>query len=30
MEKFVSHAFQNLLRLLFESDIINQNYARLH
>ena len=25
MEKFVLHAFQNPLRLLFESDITNQN-----
>ena len=30
MEKFVLHAFQNPLRLLFESDITNQNYPRLH
>ena len=30
MEKFVLHAFQNPLRLLFEFDITNQNYPRLH
>ena len=30
MEKFMSHAFQNLLRLLFESELKNQNYPRLH
>ena len=30
MEKFVLHAFQNTLRLLFEVDITNQNYPRLH
>ena len=28
MEKFMSHAFQNLLRLLFESELKNQNYPR--
>ena len=30
MEKFVLHAFHNPLRLLFEFDIKNQNYPRLH
>ena len=30
MEKSELHAFQNPLRLLFEFDITNQNYPRLH
>ena len=30
MEKFVLHALQNPLRLLFEFDITNQTYPRLH
>ena len=29
MEKFVLHAFQNPLRLLYAFDITNQNYPRL-
>ena len=30
MEKFLLHAFQNPLRLLFEFDIANQNDLKLH
>ena len=30
MEKFLLHAFQNPLRLLFEFDITNQNDLKLH
>ena len=30
MENSELHAFQNPLRLLFEFDITNQNYPRLH